>query len=280
MSIELPEAAILADQLNKELSGKRIESYDLRDYERLQSIGMLDEDTESFGQLVDGVVESAVSRGNVIRVTLHNGMNLVLGPEYGGKVFYHKSKETATEEFHLRLGFDDGSVLTVRLTSMGLISALPDDELHRSYVYRRDFLSDKASLLDEDFTFERFSELLGSHKRMLKSVLVGKNAIVVGLSNSAFQDVIYRARLHPKRKAAELDEEERRALFNSIKLVLHERMRLKGKREFIDIYGDQGEYTPAMGPNMKDRSCPRCGADIEKLSVGGGQVYLCPDCQG
>jgi len=36
MSIELPEAKILAEQMNKELRGKRIENYLLQDYERLQ----------------------------------------------------------------------------------------------------------------------------------------------------------------------------------------------------------------------------------------------------
>ena len=46
MSIELPEAKILAEQMNRELRGKRIKSYHLQDYERLQKIGMLDKDTK------------------------------------------------------------------------------------------------------------------------------------------------------------------------------------------------------------------------------------------
>ena len=112
-----------------------------------------------------------------------------------------------------------------------------------------------------------------------KSVLVGKDAVVVGLSNSAFQDIIYRAMLHPKRKASELSEDERRALYDAIRLVLQERIRLNGKDQFHDLYGNQGGYTPAMGPNMKQETCPVCGTTIEKLSVGGGHVYLCPHCQ-
>ncbi len=114
---------------------------------------------------------------------------------------------------------------------------------------------------------------------MLKSVLVGKDAGIVGVSNSAFQDIIYRAKLHPKRKAAGLSESERRALYDSIGLVLRERIRLKGKDQFLDLYGNQGGYTPAMGPNMKGRPCPACGTPIEKLGVGGGDVFLCPECQ-
>ena len=41
MSIELPEAKILADQMNKELKGKRINNYRLQDCEKLQKIGFI-----------------------------------------------------------------------------------------------------------------------------------------------------------------------------------------------------------------------------------------------
>ncbi|UCE44172.1 MAG: hypothetical protein JSV57_01395 [Candidatus Bathyarchaeota archaeon] len=279
MSIELPEAKILAEQMNSELAGKRIKSYHLQDHERLQRIGMLDRDTKSFDHLVNGEIESVISRGNVIHVKLNNGMNLVLGPEYGGKILYHTRKRKIPSKFHLKIDFRDSSALTVRFASMGLIHAVKDDDLDHSYVYRRDFNPDVASPIDEGFTLERFSKLLMNNNRMLKSVLVGKAAVVVGLSNSAFQDIVYRAKLHPKRKASELKKDERRTLFDAIRLVLQERIRLKGKDQFYDLYGNQGGYTPAMGSNMKQQTCPVCGTSVEKLSVGGGHVYFCPNCQ-
>jgi len=34
-----------------------------------------------------------------------------------------------------------------------------------------------------------------------------------------------------------------------------------------------------MGPNMKGEGCPVCGTQIDRLSIGGGQVYFCPVCQ-
>ena len=279
MSIELPEAKILAEQMNRELRGKSIKSYQLQDYERLQKIGMLNRDITAFDQLVNRKIESVTSRGNVILVKLSNGMNLILGPEYGGKVLYHKNEKAVTEKFHLKVNFGDATVLTVRLTSMGVIQALKDEGLERSYVYRRDFNPEILSPVDADFTFERFSQLLAENNRMVKSVLVGKDAVVVGLSNSAFQDIIYRAKLHPKRKASELNKEERHVLYNAIKLVIKERIGLKGKDQFLDLYGNQGIYRAAMGPNMKQQTCPICGTSIEKLSLGGGQVYFCPKCQ-
>lgn len=279
MSIELPEAKILAEQMNKELIGKRVKSYSLKDYERLQRIGFINRDLKAFDQLVNQEVKAVASRGNAIRVNFSNGVNLILSPEYGGVILYHKKTSETPEKFHLRINFKDDTALTVRLTSMGGIHVLKDSDLTKSYVFKRDFNPEIPSPTDEKLTLERFSELLAKNNRALKSALVGKDAVIVGLSNSAFQDILYRAWLHPKRKASELNADEKRALYNAIKHVLQERILLGGKDQFLDLYGKQGCYKPAMGPNMKHQHCPACGTPIEKISLGGGQVFFCPKCQ-
>jgi formamidopyrimidine-DNA glycosylase len=148
-----------------------------------------------------------------------------------------------------------------------------------SYVYKRDFDLKKLSAADEGFTFEQFSAKLSEKNKMLKAVLVGKDAIIVGVSNSTFQDIIYRAKLHPKRKSAQLSPEETKRLYDAIKFVINERIKLNGKEDFQDMYQKNGSYTPAMGPHMKEHNCPECGTLIQKLSHGGGHVYLCPSCQ-
>jgi len=279
VSIELPEAKILAEQMNKELVGKRVRAYMLKGHERLQRIGFLNKDQQDFERLVGGAVESVVSRGNSIRVKFDSGMNLLLAPEYGGEIFYHKSQATVPEEFHLRIDFDDGTALTVKIASMGAILALKDDELARSYMFRRDFNPGVPSPADEGFTYERFSILLADTNRALKSALVGKDAVVVGLSNSTFQDVLYRAKLNPKRKASELSAGERRALYDAVRFVVNERLRLNGKDQFLDLYGRRGRYSPAMGSSMRGRECGECGSPIKEISHGGGRVFICPKCQ-
>ncbi len=79
---------------------------------------------------------------------------------------------------------------------------------------------------------------------------------MVGLSNAAFQDIIYRAGLHPKRRASDLSPEERRALYDAMRFVTTERLRLGGKATFRDLYGVPGGYEPAMGPGMKGAVVP------------------------
>ena len=48
---------------------------------------------------------------------------------------------------------------------------------------------------------------------------------------------------------------------------------------FRDLHGRPGEYEPAMGPGMRGKSCPACGSPVLKLSLGGGDVFVCPGCQ-
>ena len=82
MSIELPEARILAQQLDASLLGKIIKSYDLRDVERMMKIGFVNKDLSDFEALKDKMVKSAKSRGNTIRVQLTDSMNLLIAPAF------------------------------------------------------------------------------------------------------------------------------------------------------------------------------------------------------
>ena len=278
MSIELPEAKILTDQMNQKVLGKYVESCQTHESKGLQRVGMLESDLTVFNQLVGAKIEQAVSRGNVIVVKFDNKMDIVIGLEYGGELFYHKNSNDVSR-FHLKINFTDNTALTIRLTGMGVIQLLKDDSLENSYVYKRDFDFTKLSSLDNDFTIQRFSKMFSQLNKALKTALVGKDAIVVGISNSTFQDILYRARLNPKRKASGLSEDEIQRLFDTIKFVVTKRIKLNGKEHFQDIYQKHGKYIPSMGPNMKDQKCPECGTTIQKLSYGGGHIYLCPSCQ-
>ncbi|MFX0199260.1 MAG: hypothetical protein ACFFCW_24315 [Candidatus Hodarchaeota archaeon] len=86
MSIELPEANILAAQMNKKLRRKRIKSYHLQDFERLHRIDMLNRNTRSFDQLVNGKIEIGINGRNAIRIKLNNEMSLILRRSYAQRV--------------------------------------------------------------------------------------------------------------------------------------------------------------------------------------------------
>ncbi len=279
MSIELPEIQILATQMNQEIIGKTIQSFKLQNCESLQKLGCVNKDSTVFGNLIDAKIVSIRSRGNVILIKFDNDWNLVLAPEYGGTIFYHKKQVALPKKFHLKLDLKDGTALTVSLSGIGCIQAVIETDLGKNYLYRRDFSEIINPLNKSEFTSERFLEKMGEKSQNIKAALVGKGAIVVGLSNSAFQDIIYRAKINPKRNTSTLSKEEKTALYNAIVALIKERLEAGGKDQFTDLYGNQGKYTPKMGSNMKDQNCPTCKTKIEKINHGGGQVYLCPTCQ-
>ncbi len=278
MSIEAPEAHILATQMHKQLVGKTVTSVEMQNCESMQRIGCVNSDLSAFNQLCGKTVSQVTSRGLAMLVKF-GGVNLVLAPEYGGKILYHKIETKAPKKFHAKITFEDGSTLSVALTGLGCIQVHEDQDLGYSYIYRRDFSEVPSPLDSQEFSFPKFSLALAAKNINIKAALVGKNAVVVGLSNSSFQDILFQAGIHPKSKAANLTEDEKQRLYQSIKHTMTQRLAKGGKNQFADLYGVQGGYVPLMGPNMKGQLCSRCGTPIERVSLGGGQVYFCPKCQ-
>jgi formamidopyrimidine-DNA glycosylase len=198
VSIELPEALILARQMNEALAGKRVASCDLREAARLRRSGFVNQDERAFDALAGCRVREVVSRGNTILVRFDGALNLIVAPEYGGIVPFHAAAVGAgssagdraavglRSKYHLKVSFDDESALTVRLTGMGGIQVYADNNIENSYMYRRDFLGAADPLDDAAMPESELARRLAGEGRTLKAVLLGKGAIVVGISNAAF----------------------------------------------------------------------------------------------
>ncbi|MHA2252603.1 MAG: DNA-formamidopyrimidine glycosylase family protein [Candidatus Kariarchaeaceae archaeon] len=278
MSIELPEAYILGNQMKEELIGKTVVKCQMTDYEKAQKIGFINENIDDFQQLEGKTIEEVEIKGTMITIKFTEAMNLVIAPEYGGKYFIHESSDQFPKKYTIKIVFSDGTLFSGRLSGMGALKALNNQQLETSYMYKREY-SGKLSPMDGEFSFEHFSTSLKNKNRQLKSVLVGKDAEFIGLMNSAFQDILYRAKIHPKRKASSLNDQQLLALYSAIKDLVSERLDKHGKVEFLDLYQKSGKYNAKMGPNMKNMDCEKCGCPIESISHGGGKVFLCQTCQ-
>lgn len=278
MSVEGPESHILATQMTGELACSTIATAEVHDVSGLQRSGFVNADLADFDRLVGGHIDTVIARGNTIHVDLDNDANLIIGPEYGGRVLLHEPGEDPPARTHLVLDLDDGRRLSVRLTGMGVLRCDTDEQMAGNHIYARDF-SGRPDPVAKPLSAKAFETLISTRTHGLKTVLVGKDAVLVGLSNSAFQDILHRAGLHPKRKASELSPNEQRRLHRALCTLISERMRLGGKHDFVNLYGQPGRYQPAMGPTYKDTLCPACDTPIEALSLGGGRVYYCPTCQ-
>jgi formamidopyrimidine-DNA glycosylase len=277
MSIELPEAFILAQQMSKELAGRTITGYELANYEKLQKQTFFNKNIAAYEVLKGSKISAVRSTGIVIRIQLEKGHNLLLSPEQGGSLLWHKDSSTLPKKYHLRLDFADRTHFTVQLKGYGLVYTASDGDLQKVYVYRRDTAG--PTPLDDGFTFDLFNKGLDAKNQYIKTAMVGKDAAVIGFGNAGFQEIAHQAGLHPRRKTGTLSPAQRKVLYKTIQEVVKNRISKGGKTEFCDIYGNRGGYLPSVGSHTRNRPCPKCGTSIERFQFAGGPTYFCPKCQ-
>jgi formamidopyrimidine-DNA glycosylase len=99
------------------------------------------------------------------------------------------------------------------------------------------------------------------------------------LGNGTLQDILYNAKVHPKRKMDSVTEEETKTLFRSIRYTLSEMAKLGGRDTEKDLFGEPGGYETRCSKNTAGKPCQVCGSEITKASYMGGSIYFCPGCQ-
>jgi formamidopyrimidine-DNA glycosylase len=273
---ELPEFVTLAGQMNETLKGKTIRSGQLGNSPH--KFVWYNRTHDEFQRLTDRkVIGEARARGKWLFVPLEPGYILLLG-ECGGKVLYHSPGSKLPKKYHLYITFEDGSFLTATTQMWGALELYErGEEQNREYV--KDM---RPTPIDPEFTFAYFSalidELVQEKKRGSKALLT-QDQLIPGLGNAIAQDILFRARLHPRHPIADLSPVQRRVLYDSILNTVHQVIEHGGRYDEYDLYGNRGGYVRIMDKNALARPCPECGGEIEKIQYLGGSCYLCPSCQ-
>lgn len=273
---ELPEYVILSRQMNEALAGKTIARGSLGNSPH--KFVWYNRTHDEFEALARGkVVGPSWSRGRWLFVPLDPGYVLLFG-ECGGKVLYHPAGSPLPAKYHLHLTFADGSALTAATQMWGAYELYEaGQERERQYVKGM-----RPTPTDPEFTLDYFSALIDSllsgEKRSVKALLT-QEQLVPGLGNAIAQDIMFRARLHPRRPIAELDRGRRQALHSAILHTVREIIAQGGRYDEFDLYGQPGGYIRLMDGKAAGKPCPECGTTVEKLQYLGGACYLCPQCQ-
>ncbi len=275
MGLELPEILTLTKQLNKEIKGKKIKNAVIKNYDSLLRMGFIKpKPKELEARLVKKSIEPISGEGKWLFVQLKPEMQLVLG-EILGKIPFHKTNDTIPPKYNLLLEFEDSTFLTVIINFYGFIMAVNQKELKQLKYPGKLGISP----LDKKFTFQKFNAILEeSSKEIIKAVILDQKKIA-GIGNSYLQDILFKAKLHPKRKVADISIGEREVLYNVITKILSEAVRHGGRNNEFDLYNNPGNYKPILDKNIKGKPCPECGKKIEKINILGSTCYVCPACQ-
>jgi formamidopyrimidine-DNA glycosylase len=271
--IELPEAAVLANQVNATIRGKTIR--DVIAAHSPHKFAWYFGDPQLYKSLLVGSnIDGAVSHGGHVeiaagdaRIAVSDGVNLRL----------FAADEKRPDKHQLLLDLDDDSVMIGSVQMYGGLQAFPEGMNDNKYYLlakaRPSPLSDRFDRAYFDSLFDATTDALS-----LKAFLATGQRIP-GLGNGVLQDILFNARMYPKRKVASLDASDRDLLFDSVKCTLVEMVVGSGRDTETDLFGAPGGYRTKFSRNTAGQPCPICGAPIHKESYLGGSIYSCIRCQ-
>jgi formamidopyrimidine-DNA glycosylase len=273
--IEMPEAMTIARQMDETLTGKTFQHFGRG--ELTHKFLWLNKPAEEYDAILAGKqVTSARSYGRSIFLYVGEA-HLLYFAELGGRILYHSQGGQLPVKYHLRWDFTDGTTMTFNMQMWGFVGLLEKSELSAPR-----YADVGVPPLSVGFTIECFNQLMEEYpektQKGVKGFLV-TSKYVFGIGNGYLQDILFRAKIHPKRKIPTLSASERSSLYTAIQDTMAEAIRLNGREDEHDLFDHLGGYTRLMSNQTVEKPCPVCGTAIEKISYLGGACYLCPNCQ-
>jgi len=211
---------------------------------------------------------------------IHLGMSgriLISGDPQGRFVHDHPMAE---KHDHVVLDMDTGARITYndprRFGAMDLLDTATAEEHPLLNVLGPEPLSN-------GFNEDQFFKAIRSRKSPMKSVLLDQK-IVAGLGNIYVCEALFRARIDPRRKAANLSRQRSDRLVPIIRDVLSEAIEAGGSslkdyrqadgelgyfQHSFDVYGREGEPCKTDG----------CAGTIRRITQSGRSTFLCTQCQ-
>jgi formamidopyrimidine-DNA glycosylase len=271
---ELPEVETVRRSLLGRVVGQRIASLEVGDFP-----GVLgDERAEDVLARIAGRQVVALRRmAKYLILDLDDGTAIVVHLRMTGKLSAVPHDEPPLRFQRLALVFDNG--LDVRFSDQrkfGRVRHVHDGELQQ--------LQQKLGLepLEQEFSAQWLEDRLRRRSGKIKAVILDQG-LIGGIGNIYADESLFRARIHPERRANTLSPEEVKRLHRAIRDVLRAAVDGKGTTfsSFEDAEGNRGRYGGRLqvyGRGGKGR-CPRCGTMLERTVVGGRGTSFCPECQ-
>lgn len=269
--LELPETITIAKQINDNISGKRI-AHVLPPTKAHKFCWYAGNPAEYDSGMSGSIVQSAESFGIYVEVILDNGKRLCFND--GVNVRFINCEEIP-KNYQLLIEFDDGMALVFTVAMYGSII------LHDGIYDNEYYLKSKMSISPFSSEFEAYyRRLLAESKASLSAkAFLATGQRFPGIGNGVLQDILFMARIHPKRKIGTLSNQEQDGLLSSICPVLHDMTEKGGRDTEKDIFGQKGGYRVKMSKNTYPLGCPQCKEQLVKDTYMGGTVYYCPGCQ-
>ena len=269
---ELPEVEMVARGLQAALIGSTLVGVDVR-----WTRSIVPPDPTAFSRRLPGQAITGVGRrGKWIVVTLSGGDTLLVHLRMTGRLVLES--EECLPDRHLRVLFflyDGRRLHFADQRKFGRVVLTNEPQT---------MLGDLGpEPLDERFTPTRFREMLAHRRGRIKPLLLNQR-FLAGLGNIYTDEALWRAQIHPLRRANTLSPAEVQRLHRAIRFVLRGGITAGGTTLSDGMYrqsdGQPGEFADRLEAyGRAGQPCSRCDTTIERTRVGQRGTCFCPHCQ-
>ena len=271
---ELPEVETIKRDLREHgVVGSRIEHAEVLDPALVEG----GSPAEFAGRLSGTAISGARRRAKHLVVELDSGDAAVFQPKIGGQLLLVPPVEEPTTALMLVLHLDGDRRLFLR----------DETGYTRAHVVNEAELEERFSSLGPEPLGDGFGEdylrdRLSSRRAQIKPLLLDQK-VVAGIGNIYADEILYDARLHPRRKANSLSRDEWDGLHAAILENLRAGIEHRGTTFSLyrDVLGRKGRHQEYLRVFLRaGKPCPEgCGGKVVKEQVGGRATFLCPACQ-
>jgi formamidopyrimidine-DNA glycosylase len=261
---ELPEMQALAERLQVAIGGAAVEGIDPLGFAALKTV------EPSPDSLIGHRVTEVGRRAKYLTFEIDDGSRVLIHLSQAGRLDVEEPpKKTRPKGAAVRVRFDNGRALLVR-----------EHGHERKAAWWVLAPGDQGPLekLGPEPDSDEFAELIlhGTDKRRIHTLLRDQRT-VSGVGRGYANDALHRARVSPYATFASLDESERQALLDAIRVTLAEALERERERK-------GGLSEPKLGArfrvhNRSGTPCPECGDGLRRVSYESYEVTYCPQCQ-
>ena len=135
--------------------------------------------------------------------------------------------------------------------------------------------------LSEKFTVKKFEKMLKKRTGRMKPLLLNQQ-FIAGIGNYLADEILFRASIHPLRKANTLNKKEKQKLHRSIRYIIKKSINYGGTTflTFRGPEGKKGEFWKKLQVFRKTgEPCPHCKKPITRIIVNQRSTHICENKQ-
>lgn len=260
---EMPEIQALAERVQNAVGGATLDGFDLLQFSSLKTV------TPRPAELVGRRLEDVGRRGKYLILDFERGDRMLVHLSQGGRLDVEAPpKATKPRGSVARLRFSEAPSLLIKEfgkeRKAGVWSLAAGDEGPLAAL-GPEALSEEAAIF--------FRE--SADARRVHTILRDQRT-VAGVGRGYSDDALHRAKLSPYAVLGKLDAEERERLIAALRAILTDALEVERRRSG-GLPTKLGDHFTVHG--RWGQPCPRCGADLRRVSYESHEVTYCPECQ-